>query len=290
MTNRIVSQPSSHFVRRAASDQMFRDCFDQRPFAFHHSLDSHPLLLLPAIRDVALKLSTQSRPRGFLMFGGRPPEMKWGTSEFTQSLQAAFDTIATSRLRLKLSRIHSEPQYRELLNECLGELRAIIGAEPLSQYRLPVSTLFITSPDEVTPYHVDGEANFLFQIAGAKRVYVVDGHDSEQVSEADLERYWGTYQLPLRDAARERAQCFELRPGYGLHIPVSFPHWVENSAEPSVSLSVNLARAVDVKNVFWVNYQLRRLGMRPAPCGQDRRRDYAKHLVAGTARRIKRAV
>jgi hypothetical protein len=275
-------------VRSAATDEEFRKYFDRKPFLFSHSLSGHELLSLSAIRDLAVKLSTNSRPRGYLNLGGRPAELKWGTSTFVESLQSAFDNMGASRLRLKLSKIHSETQYRELLDECTRELKTVVGEVLSEQYRDPVATLFITSPDEITPYHVDGEANFLFQIAGEKRVFVVDGRDCEQVSEADLERYWGTYNMELNDVARERAFCFDLKPGQGVHIPVSFPHWVENSSAPSISLSVNFARRADVKDVLWVNYQMRKLGIQPAPCGHNRKLDYVKHLIAGTARRVKR--
>ena len=54
-------------------------------------------------------------------------------------------------------------------------------------YYDPTMTIFVTSPGRITPYHMDGETNFLAQIHGTKLVYIYDGNDKAVLSDEDME-------------------------------------------------------------------------------------------------------
>jgi len=57
-------------------------------------------------------------------------------------MHEAFDDIESSRLRLKLSSIHSEPEYKEVLDECTREFSEIAGIDIAKEYETSVATLF----------------------------------------------------------------------------------------------------------------------------------------------------
>jgi hypothetical protein len=81
-----------------------------------------------------------------------------------------------------------------------------------------------------------------------------------------------------------------LRPGLGLHFPVTAPHWVRNGVEPSVSFSITFRTTVSERRgeVYNFNRRLRRLGLRPAPFGHSAARDSAKSLAFRALSRARR--
>jgi hypothetical protein len=170
-------------------------------------------------------------------------------------------------------------------------LSALTSANLERDYCDALATVFITSPGEFTPCHMDVEANFLLQICGTKTVYILDGNDREIMSWRDLEEYWhGHGRIPLTDELKAKAYRFELRPGLGIHNPVSFPHWVETGPSPSISLSLGFTPNRSLVDVLHVNHHLRKLGLTPTPPGKRARLDGAKSALVRRARSIKRVL
>ena len=68
-----------------------------------------------------------------------------------------------------------------------------------------------------------------------------------------------------------------VKPGDGLHFPYTWPHWVENGAEVSISYSITFqTRRQERRNALYnINHQLRKRGLRPRPVGGSRLRDTA---------------
>jgi ribosomal protein L16 Arg81 hydroxylase len=152
--------------------------------------------------------------------------------------------------------------------------------------------IFITSPGSVTPYHMDPEHNFLLQIRGTKRIHLFDGRDRSIVSEEDLERHYGGAHrnLEFRPEYEDKSLKFDLKPGFGLHFPVTAPHYVQNGSEVSVSFSITF-RTPDIERRSMVhNYNafLRRRGLRPAPVGMHPWRDSVKCFNFRAARKLRR--
>lgn len=279
------------FADTSASRAVFGSKFDKQPFQFCHQLHEHPLLGFPALKKLAEKIASAEKPRGFFRLSGDKLDNQWGTPEFQKALNEAFANIDQSKMRMKLSHVNTEPEYAGLLAACTRELSRLTGVDLAHSYRNPLATLFITSPNEVTPFHVDSEANFLLQIYGTKVMYVFDHSDRELLAWSELENYWhGDGHIKLRDGFQSRATAFELHPGLGVHNPVHFPHWVQNGPSPSVSLSLAFSRRVDPSDVLHVNHLLRKLGLDPTPPGQKKHLDAAKSAIAGGARSIKRLI
>ncbi len=236
-----------------------------------------------------MKLASVRTPRGYFWLCDGAKGFEWGSDEFRKALDDAFDRIEMSGMRLKLSRIHLEPEYGELLAACTRDISELTSIDLARNYRDTLATLFITSPGQVTPYHVDSEVNFLIQLAGTKVVYIFDGNDRELLPWRELEEYHhGTRRIELRQEFQSRGVPYELRPGLGVHNPVNFPHWVQNGALPSISLAVSYMRPKnDSLDVLRMNRYLRRFGIEPTPPGKSVIVDSAKRAIIHTGRSLK---
>jgi hypothetical protein len=141
-------------------------------------------------------------------------------------------------------------------------------------------TVFMASPNIVTPYHIDHEANFLCQILGNKDVFLFDPNDRELLSDQEIEKFYfgdldgASYQAPLQN----RSKAFRLRPGVAVHHPPLAPHWVRNGSDVSISVSINFCmREIDRRaHIYQVNNVLRKIGLNPSPPGQSRIGDIVK--------------
>jgi hypothetical protein len=146
--------------------------------------------------------------------------------------------------------------------------------------------VFISSPNAVTPYHLDHEYNFLAQIRGVKTMNIFDPADRTLLSERELERYFSSGRrdrnLVFRDEYQQRAFVFQMVRGTGVHIPSCAPHWVKNGNNVSISFSMGFYTSVSRKqaNVYMFNAKMRRVGIDPAPYGRSATGDRAKAVAA----------
>jgi hypothetical protein len=281
----------AYFSNDISTRELFATDFNKKPFVFHHDLHTHPLLSMPALRELAAKMGKSDKPRGYVKLAEFPQGLRWGSSEFQDALKEAFENIEASKMRMKLSSIHSERGYGEILAQCAREMSDLTSIDLSQEFRDPLATLFIASPNQITYFHVDSEANFLLQINGTKTVYIFDGNDRELLEWRELEEYWhGHGGIELREEFKSRAHTFELRPGDGVHNPVHFPHWVQNGPTPSVALSLGFEPVKSPVDVLHINHYLRKLGVNPTPPGQNDRLDRVKSAVVSGARSMKRAM
>ena len=202
------------------------------------------------------------------------------------SAEETIRRIAECESWLVLKYVEQEPEYRALLHRCLAEVGR--HSEPLRPgMHLAQGFIFISSPGAVTPYHMDPEHNFLLQIRGSKRIHLFDGRDRSLLSEEELEQFYcgGHRNLMYRKNCEGRGWTFDLSPGFGLHFPVTAPHYVRNGAEVSVSFSITF-RTPDIERrseVHNFNTYLRRCGLQPAPAGKYPLRDRLKSSTSAPA-------
>jgi hypothetical protein len=276
------------------SSEEFKASFDTRPFEFHHSLTtSHPLFNLPAIR----RLLDVPEIRNFIAYdaGNIRVDQRWAETVMLSKppIEEVFDDIATSDGWIAMRYVHRVPEYRAILDECLAEVRKLSGRDVDEGEKSREAMLFITSPNRVTPYHIDRECNFLMQIMGGKTINIFDRNDKEIVTDRELEIFWSKDNTAAlyKPEFQDRAFVFAMRPGTGVHIPVNFPHWVQNRDKVSISLSISYQyKDWKRKNVYQANYYLRKLGMNPTPPGQSAVLDYTKRVVIEAALRTKRMI
>ena len=269
-------------------EQAFSEYFGKKPFLFSHYLDSNELFTTSSVEKLADIWSRDSDKKGFFYLDRKFRE--WGSEDHKASLVEAFRHSDLSRMRMKLSFIHTQPGYSQILETMTGELSQLTGVDLPKKYKPPMETLFLSSPNEFTPYHIDSEDSFLLQIQGTKAIYIFDGSDSEILNVRDIEKYWAQNQIDLRDEMRSRATRFEMEPGTGVHIPMHFPHMVESGPLSSMSLSIGYESVGFDRNLYRVNHQLRKLGLNPAPPGKHKVIDDTKMAVFAGARTLSRTL
>jgi len=273
-------------------EEIFRTHFNRKPFLFRHHLSDHPLFKLTRLAELARTL-----PPSIVEYnaGTIPVSLPdWENTPYTGlSAEETVRRIEECGSWLVLKRAEAAPDCFNALNEILDEI------EPLSEEVEPgmcerEGAIFVTSPGSVTPYHMDHEINFLLQIRGGKTVSVFSASDREVLSELDLEKHFSGpaihRNLPFHERYQERATVFELKAGYGLHIPTTDPHWIRNGDAVSISFSAAFKTRASLHRgaVYRLNGQLRRLGLTPAPY-RGSLRDAVKYQasrVVGRAQRL----
>src|SRR5262245_16301508 len=200
-----------------------------------------------------------------------------------QGTAATLEGIAEARAWMSLLNVQTDPIYRKLVDEILDEVRPIVERrDPGMCYR--AGWIFVSSPNAITPFHMDHEHNFIMQIRGTKRLYTWDPFDRVVVSERAQELFHDKHSRELvtwSEDWRRRARVFDLEPGQGGYMPSASPHMVENGPEPSVTISFTYYTDATRERelLYRGNATLRRLGVEPIPVGASPHRDRAKHAL-----------
>jgi hypothetical protein len=287
-----MAQASKYLNSGLESAGLFRDKFEVEPFAFQHALTFSPLLQLPRLRELCIYCS--ERPRDFhFEIGEAAAGDKWRLTAEETTLVNAFDGLDVSKTLILLKGVHSHPEYRALMKDYLTELSELLGFDFARRYHRPICTIIIASPARVTPYHMDAEMNLLMQVQGTKQFYVFNGNDTDILSPEALERFWGASEMNAADHSADRqkkAILFELAPGRGVHVPLTFPHWALSGPEISVAVSVNFKLIkCEQANLYRANYLLRRFGFNPSKPGLNKAADARKSGIFQTALTIRDA-
>lgn len=266
---------------------VFDDCFGRRPFVVRHHLSEHALFTLPRLVQLAGSLPAKSVEynAGDLPLSVDPEK----TPSNGLSAAETIRRIADCRSWMVLKNVEQDPEYRALMEDCLDQVE-IVSRECAPGMRDRESFIFVSSPQSVTPYHMDPEENLLLQVRGEKTVQVFER--SVLLAE-EIERFHsgGHRNLPYSEAFSEKSEAFTLRPGLGLHIPVTSPHWVRNGDEVSISFSIGFQTAASLRSahVHRFNARFRGWGMAPAPVGQSALRDATKQFAFRAGSRLARS-
>ena len=282
------SEPQSAWparIVRADAAPHYRADYNRLPFQFAHHLADHPLFDVPQIVKLACFLDHGVGGRVTLFSDDAALTQGWQRSRRPgANVRECLADIETSHSWVLMKDIQTHPEYRDLVDRFVSELEQMLGRPVRPSITWIDAYLFVSSPGMVTPYHIDHESNFLFQIAGDKTVNLFDPSDRGILSDDEIERYYvGDFSSArFREPAQQKAMVFELSPGLAVHQPPLAPHWVRTGSQRhSVSLSILFfLREYDaVAKVYQVNHYLRRLGLRPARPGRSTLRDRVKRLV-----------
>jgi hypothetical protein len=244
----------------------------------HHRLCDLPLFELPRLCELAKQLPAKyvRINSGAVPVNAKPAEIP-GTGLSTDE---SFERIEATNTRIMLKHIELDPEYRELLHACIAEIEAL-GHPSMRGIDTRVGYVFISAPNQVTPYHMDPEINFLLEIRGRKTFHVLPGDDRSILSEQDIEQFYcGQHvSLPFKDEWQGRAVPFAMAPGDGVHIPVNHPHWVTTDNEVTISFALTVETAATKRRgvIYAVNHYLRGCGLKPVPFGRSTVRDFVKH-------------
>ncbi len=257
---------------------VFDAYFNRRPFYLETSLQNHPAFQLERL----IALSKRLQPHLVEYNGGNLPISidPQRTPRTGLSVEETLRRIEESGSWMVLKRVDDDPEYRTLMEQALAPVRERAEALVGRSFDLQ-AFIFVSSPNAVTPLHMDPEHNVLVQIRGSKSFHVWDPEDRGIISEPDLERFHAAFthrNLPYKEQFAPAARSFSLRPGQALHVPVTVPHWVKNGPEVSISFSVTFRSdwTLRQERLYRVNARLRTLGIQPTPVGRNVVLDAAK--------------
>lgn len=176
------------------------------------------------------------------------------------------DGVKAGRLWLNLRKVnHHDPAIRSLCDRMFEEIATRTGVSTLK----PDLGLLISSPNAHVFYHLDMPLVMLWQVRGAKRLYLYPP-SAPCVSDSDLEAIAlreSDEQLPY-DASFDRlAYVHDLKPGEMMTWVQNAPHRIVNHGMVNVSLSIEFMtpKALWRANTIYGNGCLRRyFGLAPA--------------------------
>jgi hypothetical protein len=264
--------------------------FGRRAFAMRHRLAGHALFGLPRLVELAqrlpsCKLEYNAGDVPITLDPRRTPQNGLSPEETIRRIEECNSWMV-------LKNVEIDPAYGALLDRCLAEVAAC-GGPPVREMREREAFVFVSSPRAMTPYHMDPEENFLLQVRGAKTIHVLPPDDRSVLSVEELEHFFGGAHrnLVFRERYRARAAAFELSPGWGVHVPVTSPHWVQNGHGVSISFSITFRTRDSARraHAHRANGYLRRLGLEPSPVGASVFGDELKHLLIRGVDRVQRA-
>lgn len=293
--------------------------FDRTSFQFGHELAEHPALQLDSLREIVLSLPRDQ------VFASRA-DLKIDTdfdrahvdNAIEKTLELTLADMASTNAYVMVRQPDTHPRLKPVLALFQGELREYIRKkrETAAKAELgnvsenfhdPMLYLFISSPNSVTPFHVDRYSTLLLQLQGEKDVMIWDRTDRDTVTEEELESLFGQPYLnnpTYKQAKARQPVAHHLVRGGGVHIPFTAPHWVKNG--PAVSVSISFIFKTDASlrdgNAYSFNFHAKKLLSRlPAsvprlpirPVGPsplvDTVKSGAVRSVLGVRRRLARA-
>jgi hypothetical protein len=276
--------------------QEFKSSFNLHSLKFAHTLHRSGLFEIPRIVELAKRMIEKNGNFGIYnfkygsintKFGDGSRETKLGAMPQSERLVETVSNLGENGTWIKLTRAQDyDPEYAEVLDRITSELEGL-SDWPLRKDMTYVSmTLVLTSPNIATPFHIDHETNFLFQLQGSKDVCLFPATDRELVPDQEIERYYsGNFDAALyRPEMQDRGTVYRLAPGEVVHHPPLAPHWVKNDDNISVSISINYCmKSLERRaRVYQANYILRKMGLKPLPPGLSPLRDSVKRKVVST--------
>lgn len=206
------------------------------------------------------------------------------------SIEETVENMRTSNSYIMVREPEISPAFKDIHAALIDDIREVIGRRGWGDRVLnPMLFLFVSSPNSVTPFHIDRASNFLLQIRGSKTVTVFPPWDERVVTQEESERrlaYEGNPAWKPEHAAL--GHDFHFEPGEAIHIPFLAGHHVKNGAEDvSISLSIffNHQESAHRLRALMFNHHMRgplsRIGMTPAPVAAN---DFRDHLKSQTYR------
>ena len=239
-----------------------------------HDLAGHPLLQLERLVEFGQRL--EGTPQVFTFNNAAKANVNFNAvaRKFPNRKSVAETMLGaeTAQAWMLLRHVQSDPAYRDLIDTVLDSVEQHIGRpDPGMYYR--AGWIIVSSPRTVTPFHFDPNHGMLLQIRGSKMVYAWDRNDTHVASERARDRYHYRHSMDLlqwQDDFRERAHAFRVRPGTGVYLPLTSPHMVETSDEPSITItcSYNTRATRRCSLVHATHGLIRRTGIEPSPVGR----------------------
>lgn len=272
-----------------ADPAVFARDFDKKCFTFTHGLSNSPLFKFDRLLALTRRRAHDPNDVHYYDAGDIRVDQRWDQAPACDMpVDELLQRIETAGAWIILRHVQTEPEYAALLDACMDEIAALSGRDLDKVMKLRDSIIFVSSPNRITPCHIDRECSWLYQIQGRKTISIFEPTDRDVLPEWEIEKFWAVDNnaATYKPQYQTRATVIELLPGQGVHIPVGAPHWVRNGPEVSVSLNINFHYFDAITaDVYRANYWLRRLGLHPTPPGRSASKDAIKRTCYGAVRR-----
>lgn len=272
-----------------AARSAFDSLYPETPGLFAHGLCGDPLFEL----DALVALSQRIRPVDVeqnladIPVGIDPQALRSNGLSVEETIRS----IERNGSWMVLKFVDQDPLYRALLDRVLDEIEPLVVRRTGAMLKRE-AFIFISSPGAVTPFHIDPEHNILMQLRGEKVMTVFPAADPELVPGALQEAFHagGHRNLPYRDEFATKGTPLRLTPGKALYVPVKAPHWVQNGAAMSISLSVTWRSEWSYReaDAHGLNRLLRNAGLRPAMPQRFPRQNHLKSLAWRSIQKARR--
>ena len=269
MSQEILSDPEGQFP----------STYNRSTFMFRHGLSGHPLLQLPSLIDLAGRL--EKYDGCYWSNGSVDVTDRWEKgADRRQSLKETLENIEHNDSLVILKFVLHDPIVGPLFRDILSSILRLARPERVEDVLVGRTTILIASPHRTTAYHIDFDVNYLFQVAGDKFFAVFDQTDRTLVTDEELECFFNgdlsaAHFKPGREA---EATAYDLKAGFGVHVPWLAPHWARNGGQVSIAVSCNfdLASLQRLSAIYKTNHRLRSIGLRPRSPRDPSWRDGAK--------------
>jgi hypothetical protein len=253
--------------------------YNRSTFMFRHGLSGHPLLQLPSLIDLAGRL--EKYDGCYWSNGSVDVTDRWEKgADRRQSLKETLENIEHNDSLVILKFVLHDPIVGPLFRDILSSILRLARPERVEDVLVGRTTILIASPHRTTAYHIDSDVNYLFQVAGDKFFAVFDQTDRTLVTDEELECFFNgdlsaAHFKPGREA---EATAYDLKAGFGVHVPWLAPHWARNGGQVSIAVSCNfdLASLQRLSAIYKTNHRLRSIGLRPRSPRDPSWRDGAK--------------
>jgi hypothetical protein len=271
-------------------DGQFPPTYNRSTFMFRHGLPGHPFLQLPSLIDLAGRL--EKHDGCYWSNGSVNVTDRWekGTDR-RQSLRETLENIEHNDSLVILKYVVHDPIVGSLFRDILAAIIRLARPERVADVVVGRTTILIASPHRTTAYHIDSDVNYLLQVAGDKSFAVFDQTDRTLVTDEELECFFNgdlsaAHFKPDRDAD---ATIYDLKEGFGVHVPSLAPHWARNGGQVSVAVSCNfdVAPLMRLSAIYKTNHRLRSIGFRPRSPRDGSWGDGAKVLGARTVSTVR---
>jgi len=271
----------------------YKKRYAHEPFIFRHSLKNNSLLSLQKLQNLILRMPDQN-----VFFSSGDVSITDNLDQAHKdhkpkvSLKDALNNLESAGAFVMVRGPEIDSEYRELFNDLLNDVK-IFTRDIDPGLAGAMLYLFIGSPQSITPFHIDRYATLLFQIKGHKDVHVWKPWNKDLVSDMELERFFAReegFSPTIKDGFLDKSIVNHLHEGEGVHIPFIAPHFVQNSNEVSISLSIifNSRLTCRLSDALTFNYLFRRKMARiPSPVNENSVRDRIKSLTLASYKRIK---
>ncbi len=250
--------------------------FLKKPFVLQHGLVGNPLFELSRLVELA-----KSMPRdgieynsGKVAVGVKPEDVP----KIDMPAEEVIKSIETASAWMVLKRVERHPAYKAVLEQFVREANEAAGRKA-SDFSDLEGYIFVSSAKATTPFHIDMEENVLLQLKGDKFVRTFDNADCSLVDEEAMEISPAVHRNRKYDPSFEaRATLHSLKPGDGVHIPYTHPHWVSTGDTYSISMAMTwkTPEVRRLNKIRLMNGTLRAYGRPQKPPGVSPFRDAAK--------------